>query len=946
MSKYINKEMLLKDFLNTSNYLYIADLYKKFCDGVDLCDDWNEFFTALEPEELSLLSQASSASWQTKSALVPPTKVKEKIDEVSNKHPHDNNLQSKVINLIEAYRNYGHLAVQLDPLGLQDNKFPKELNYQTYKITDEEFEKGSFYGDFCQKNNLTIKELFKHLVQTYGGRVGIEFCHMENMTERDWLRDRFEKNAGNIHLTTMEQQEILQGIKDVDMLEKFLHTKFPGAKRFSIEGAESTITAIEQIIKTSAHAGVKEAIFGMAHRGRLSILTKVMGKPYHALFSEFAGGTFIPDSLNLPGDVKYHLGSSSDIEVDGKKIHLTLTHNPSHLEAVSPVVLGRVRAKQKSFKDDCRSEVMAILLHGDAAFSGQGSVMETLALSNVEAYKVGGTIHVITNNQIGFTTNAKSGRSSRYCTDIAKMISAPVLHVSGDDPEAVAFAAKIAAEYRLHFQKDIFIDIVCYRKFGHNEGDEPMFTQPIMYKKIQKKIPVSEMYSQDLITKNVITAQYFEQSKQNFKNFLQSEFDKSKHYKPEEADWLQSEWKGFDSSLNDTNSIVKTAVSRKTVEKLSSYITQIPEDFNAHAKIKKIFQQRDEMLSGKHDLDWGMGETLAYATLLSDGFNIRITGQDVERGTFSHRHATIHDQLSNAKYTPLANLGELQKGDFEIHNSILSEFGVLGFEYGYSFSSPNTLVIWEAQFGDFANGAQVIIDQFIVSGKSKWMRMSGLVMLLPHGYEGQGPEHSSARLERFLQLCANDNITVANCTTPASFFHLLRRQMLRKVRNPLVVMTPKSFLRHKLAVSSLDDFVEKVTFEKLLPDTLVEKKIKRIIFCSGKVYYDLLEYRNQNEFKNVALVRLEQLYPFPKKEVQEELQRYHNIKDIVWCQEEHKNMGAWHYIRAHFEKAIAASKLEKQIIYIGRKKSASPAAGHVKLHQKELAEFISEAFKL
>jgi 2-oxoglutarate dehydrogenase E1 component len=934
------------NFSTTANYNYIADLYKKFCNGDALSDDWQEYFQNLTQEELSTLAQNPSASWQDKSALLSPFKAEQKDKVIPAKNQQGNILQSKAFNLIEAFRNYGHLAVELDPLKLQDNKFPKELDYQTYEITAEEFEQGIYNDKFCNTENLTIKELFKRLVKIYSGRVGIEFCHMENLTEREWLRNRFEQDAGEFQFPKKDKLEIYNGILQVDMLEKYLHTKFPGAKRFSIEGAESTITAIEQIIKTSTNGGIEEAIFGMAHRGRLSVLTKVMGKPYHALFSEFSGGTFIPDSLNLPGDVKYHLGSSSDVEINGKKIHITLTHNPSHLEAVSPVVLGRVRAKQNFFQDAKRQKVMAILLHGDAAFSGQGSVMETLALSNVEAYKVGGTVHVITNNQIGFTTNAQSGRSSRYCTDIAKMISAPILHVNGDDPEAVAYAANIASEYRLKFQKDIFIDIVCYRKFGHNEGDEPMFTQPIMYKKIQQMVPLSKLYGQQLVEKNIITAEQLEKSTQDFKDFLDSEFVKAKDYKPKEADWLRSEWQGFDSSLNEKNSTVKTGVALKTIKKFTAPLTSIPESFNAHSKIKRIYQQRQDMLSGKHELDWGMGETLAYATLLNDGYHVRITGQDVERGTFSHRHASIYDQQNNNKYTPLANLGELQKANFEIHNSILSEFGVLGFEYGYSFSSPKTLVIWEAQFGDFANSAQVIIDQFIVSGKAKWMRMSGLVMLLPHGYEGQGPEHSSARLERFLQLCANDNITVANCTTPASFFHLLRRQMLRKFRKPLVVMTPKSFLRHKLAVSKLEEFSEKFTFKNLLPDVLPMQKAKRIIFCSGKVYYDLLEYREEHKLDNVALIRLEQLYPFPKEEVKKQLQQYNNIQDIVWCQEEHKNMGAWHYIRAHFEKAVAAISLDKQITYIGRKKSASPAAGYVRLHQQELTEFISAAFKL
>ena len=933
----------------SQNALFIEELYNEYLKNPNSVDEsWRKYFSESEENKNDFKDFFSGPSWRKRCNKIIGYQEEVNIDVKKEKDSPSkiSDVSLKIAKLIDAFRSYGHMAVKLDPLGLTNKNLPKELDYRNYGIKEEELEQQVYVDGAFGQQEMLLKTLYQNLVNTYSGRFAIEFIQIDNYEEREWLRTTIESDAGVIVFDKMKKKKILNSLIEVEMFEEYLHTKFPGAKRFSIEGGEGSITAIEEVMEKSAENHVQEAVFGMAHRGRLSVLAKIMKKPYRAMFSEFKGSIFIPDDLNLPGDVKYHLSASVDVEINGKSMHLTLTPNPSHLELVNSVVSGRVRAKQDDIADNNRERVMGVLLHGDAAFSGQGSVMESLVLSNVKGYTVGGTIHIITNNQIGFTTNVSDGRSSRYCTDIAKMIGAPIFHVNGDDPESVAYVSSIASEYRIKFKKDVFIDVVCYRKYGHNEGDEPMFTQPKMYNVIHKHKTPSTIYAQKVLNSGDITQEEINEIKQKFKEFLNTEFELSDSYKAQKADWLQGVWKGFDAFLSDKNKDISTGVDKKELKSLADPLSNVPIDFHVNAKIDRVLKSRREMLEKEEGIDWGMGETLAYATLLKDGYNIRISGEDVERGTFSHRHAVVVDQESEAKYTPLQNLGEGQKANFEIHNSVLSELAVMGFEYGYSYSSPDTLVIWEAQYGDFANSAQMMIDQYISSGKDKWLRMSGLVLLLPHGYEGQGPEHTSARLERYLQLCANDNMTVANCTTPASIFHLLRRQMLRNYRCPLIIMTPKSLLRHKLAVSKLADFAESTHFKSIIEDDIRDfNKIEKLIFCSGKVYYDLFEEREGRNENKVALIRLEELYPYPKKEIIQQFGKYKNIRQIIWCQEEHKNMGAWQYIKPKFEEVLKEIGNKLEVKYVGRDESASPAAGYTKLHLEELNKFLKKAFE-
>jgi 2-oxoglutarate dehydrogenase E1 component len=937
-------------FLFAQNATFLEELYNKYLENHELVgDDWRDYFSQIKEDTKDFQCFFSGPSWiKRKDKIIGCNDGVKKLDKkqkTSYLSSNQNAMSLHVSELIHAFRVYGHRGAKLDPLGLQSSILPKELDYKNYEITENELQQTRYVNGIFGHENMVLSELYQQLMDSYSGNFGIEFFHMESLEEREWLRSKIESKHYDHNLGKAKKTKILLNLMKVEMFEKYLNTKFPGAKRFSIEGGENTITAIEEVIEKSVQHEVQEAIFGMAHRGRLSVLTKIIGKAYRAVFSEFKGGIFIPDDLNLPGDVKYHVGSSSNIVVGGKKIHLTLTPNPSHLELVNSVVSGRVRAKQDVIEDTKREKIIGVLLHGDAAFSAQGSVMESLALNHMAAYTIGGTIHIVINNQIGFTTNAKDGRSSRYCTDIAKMISAPIFHVNGDDAEAVLYVSGIAAEYRAKFKKDVFIDIVCYRKYGHNEGDEPMFTQPKMYNVIHNHKTPYTIYSEKLLQSGDITAEEIEKSSKKFKAFLDEEFELSKTYKTEKADWLHGIWKGFDAFLTDKNKHTATGVDKKDIKTLAKSLTDIPQEFKANSKIERLFESRRAMAETGEHIDWGMGEALAYATLLKEGYKVRLTGEDVERGTFSHRHAVIIDQENENRYTPLNNLGKNQKATFEIHNSILSELAVMGFEYGYSYSSPNSLVIWEAQFGDFANSAQMLIDQYVVSGKAKWLRMSSLVLLLPHGYEGQGPEHSSARLERYLQLCANNNITVANCTTPASMFHLLRRQMHRNYRKPLIVMTPKSLLRHKLSVSKLEEFLTGTYFKHLIEDDLKVDNIKKVLFCSGKVYYDLFEERARLKRKDVALIRLEQIYPYPKDEVLQQLKKYKNAKQLIWCQEEHKNMGAWSYVNTKFDEVSKEAKSKLKIEYVGRDESASPAAGYMKLHLAELSEFLNRVFE-
>ncbi|MFN3537652.1 MAG: 2-oxoglutarate dehydrogenase E1 component, partial [Brevundimonas sp.] len=752
---------------------------------------------------------------------------------------------------------------------------------------------------------------------------------------------------------------------EAETFERFLHKRFPGTKRFGLDGGEAMVPALEQVIKRGGAMGVDEIVLGMAHRGRLNVLAAVMGKPYEVIFHEFQGGSTLPSDIEGSGDVKYHMGASSDREFDGNKVHLSLTANPSHLEIVNPVVLGKARAKQsfdirEANKDRTvaaaildRTKVMPLLIHGDAAFAGQGVVAECFALMGLKGYRTGGTIHFIINNQIGFTTSPRNSRSSPYPSDVALMVQAPIFHVNGDDPEAVVFAAKIATEFRQTFNKDVVVDMFCYRRFGHNEGDDPTFTQPLMYSKIRAQPSTREIYSQRLIDEGVLTQADVDAEIEAFEQFLDKQFEAGKTYKASKADWLDGQWKGLGLPEGDERR-GETGVPAEKLREYGHSLTTVPNDVDIHKTLKRVMDGRRQMIESGENIDWATAESLAFAGLLDEGFPVRLSGQDSMRGTFSQRHSGVIDQTTEDRYVPLNNLRDGQ-AQFEVIDSALSEEAVLGFEYGYALSDPNTLVLWEAQFGDFVNGAQVVIDQFITSGERKWLRMCGLTMLLPHGYEGQGPEHSSARLERFLQACAEDNIQVANCTTPANYFHILRRQMHRPFRKPLIIMTPKSLLRHKKAVSSLHELAEGSTFHRVLHDDAqtrpemagvkikADKDIRRVVLCSGKVYYDLLEAREKAGVNDIYLMRLEQFYPWPMKSLMTELARFPNA-DLVWCQEEPKNMGGWTFVDPWLE--LTLDKLDikaKRARYVGRPASASTAAGLMSRHLKELETFLSEA---
>lgn len=935
--------------LKSNDYLYnnvfVEELFVKYKQDPNSVDpEWARFFASYSDDADNIARDIRGASWKPnitnkivgaieKEAL--PKKEKPKSmdqDQLS--------LSIKVARLIDAYMTYGHIKINYDPLNLASVTLPCELDLSEFSQNDLN-KTVNLQGEFGL-NEAKVSDVINLLDKIYASRIGVEFMYLDNYKERKWFKERFEQLASNISNTAEERKKALKDLTSVDIFEGFLHTRFPGAKRFSVEGTESVIPAVEIIISLSVSLyGIKEVVMGMAHRGRLSTLTKVMQKPYASMFSEFKGELAYPEGMDIPGDVKYHLGYSNDININGKKAHLSLTPNPSHLEVVNSVVLGRVRAKQDIALDQKRTETLGLLLHGDAAFAGQGSVYEALSLSQLEGYKTGGTLHIVINNQIGFTTLPKDARSSRYSTDVAKAISSPVIHVNAEDMDAVIVACKIAAEYRALFQRDIVIDLIGYRKYGHNEGDEPMFTQPVMYSKIKVQELSSQKYLRLLIGEGVITSKEYEQYVSDYKSLLEKEFELSQTYKPKSADWLTGRWKNVQET---DHSNPKTGVDKKELLSLIEKITSVPKEFALNPKVERLLHQRKQTVTEGHDIDWGTGEALAFASLLDEDYGIRITGQDAKRGTFSHRHAVLFDQNTNQEYIPLNNIKSKQQL-LEVHNSNLSEFAVLGFEYGYSFSEPHKLVIWEAQFGDFANGAQVIIDQYISSGEAKWLRMNGLVLLLPHGYEGQGPEHSSARLERYLQLCAMNNMRVVNCTTPASFFHALRKQLHSKTRKPLIVMSPKSLLRHKLAVSNIEEFAKGTEFRPVIEeqDKIDVSKAKKLILCSGKVYYDLYEERNNRKASDIAIVRLEQLYPFPEKEVKEQIAKYKEA-EVIWCQEEHQNMGAYSFAAPYIKKIMKEIVKGKHLKYIGRKESASPAVGYMKLHNVELNELMKEVF--
>tara|TARA_Y100000590_G_scaffold307280_1_gene346881 strand:+ start:6158 stop:9061 length:2904 start_codon:yes stop_codon:yes gene_type:complete len=949
-------------FLQGSNSPFIEELYLKYLENPkSIPHSWAEFFEGLGEDQEAIEKEILGPSWapkkrnNIKNNNIQKNFLKEEKTEINGSFTSQDSYEKekrqsvKAIAMIRAYRIRGHLIANLDPLGLMERKYLQELHPSDYGFKKEDYNKKIFLHSYMDRGYSTINQIIPFLKKIYCSTIGVEYMHIADRDEKKWFRERMEREENQIKFTHSGKKFILQKLIQAEGFEKFLAVKFVGTKRFGLDGAESLIPALEQIIKRGGQLGVKEVKIGMPHRGRLNVLANLLQKSYKRIFNEFAG-EFSSSPTDSTGDVKYHLGASSNREFDGNLVHISLTDNPSHLEAVNPVVLGQTRAKQFFHKDKKRQKVVPVLLHGDAAFAGQGVVAECFAMSGLPGHNTGGTIHIIVNNQIGFTTNPRFARSSPYPSDLAKMVEAPILHCNGDDPEAVVHCARIAIEFRQKYNKDVVIDMICYRRFGHNEGDEPSFTQPLMYQKIKKHPTTLNVYGNKLVDEGTISKEEFDKKKKDFKNLLDEQFKTAKNYKPK-LEWYEGVWSRFKPEKGKDRRGI-TGVSIEKIRKIGEQITYIPEKFVAHPTIKKIFENKKKMFQSGKGFDWATAEQLAFATLLDEGYPVRLAGQDSGRGTFSQRHSVLRDQTNNKYYTPLNNISTKQKR-FEVIDSLLSEFAVLGFEHGYAISEPTTLVVWEAQFGDFANGAQVVIDQFIASGERKWSRASGLVMLLPHGYEGQGPEHSSARLERFLQLCAQENIQVMNCTTPANYFHALRRQMHREFRKPLIIMTPKSLLRNKRCVSNIEDFTKKNTFHRVLLDhaeeedsNLIElkkdKKIKKVVMCSGKIYFDLLEAREKIKNDKVFLLRVEQLYPFPVKSLAQDLKRFKKNAKFYWCQEEPQNMGAWNTARNYIEwtlNHIDAS--DKEVRYIGRKPAASPATGYIKRHidqQKQIVE--------
>jgi 2-oxoglutarate dehydrogenase E1 component len=864
----------------------------------------------------------------------------------------------RAIMMIRAYRMRGHLKANLDPLGIAVTAGDaSELDPASYGFGDADFDRPIFLDYVLGLETATLREILSLLRRTYCGSVGVQYMHISDPAEKAWLQRRIEGRDKEISFTPEGKIAILKKLIESEGFERFLAKRFPGTKRFGLDGGESAVPALEQIIKRGGALGVRDLVLGMPHRGRLNILAAVMAKPYRAIFHEFQGGSSTPSDIEGSGDVKYHLGASSDRAFDNNNVHLSLTANPSHLEIVNPVVLGKARAKQASDLRENptagRGHVLPLLMHGDAAFAGQGVVAECFNLMGIKGYRTGGAIHFIVNNQIGFTTNPRYSRTSPYPSDSALMVEAPIFHVNGDDPEAVTFAAKVATEYRQKFSKDVVIDMFCYRRFGHNEGDDPTMTQPLMYRLIKDHPSTREIYARRLVEEGAATQAEVDAWVAEFETFLQAEFEAGKTWHAEKADWLDGKWAGMALPKGE-DLRGETAVPLQRLRDLGQAFTSLPQDLDAHKTVRRVIDNRHAAITSGENIDWATAEHLAFASLLDQGIPVRLSGQDSVRGTFVQRHCDIIDQTTERHYQPLSNLRPGQ-AHFEVLDSALSEEAVLGFEYGFSLADPNTLTLWEAQFGDFANGAQVVIDQFIASGERKWLRMSGLTLLLPHGYEGQGPEHSSARLERYLQLCAEDNLQVANCTTPANYFHILRRQMLREFRKPLVMMTPKSLLRHKKAVSNLSEMAEGSSFHRVLWDdaerganTTIRLKpddqIRRVVLCSGKVYYDLLDEREKLGVDDVYLLRLEQFYPWPMKSLSHELARF-KTAELVWCQEEPKNMGGWTFVDPWLELTLAKLKVSAtRARYVGRPASASTAAGLMSRHMRELATFLAAAF--
>ncbi|MGC9370463.1 MAG: 2-oxoglutarate dehydrogenase E1 component [Paracoccaceae bacterium] len=979
-----NDQFHASSFLQGANAEYVEQLYARYANDPSTVDEaWQEFFRALGDTEVDVKKEASGPSWartdwppqpadEVTAALTgewpaaAPAEAKgaeqkirakaaEKGVPVSEEQVKRAVLDSiRALMLIRAYRIRGHLVADLDPLGLRNETLHPELDPRSYGFTEADMDRPIFIDNVLGLQFASMREILDIVKRTYCGTFALQYMHISDPEQSAWLKERIEGFGKEIKFTREGRRAILNKLVEAEGFEKFLHVKYMGTKRFGLDGGEALIPAMEQIIKRGGALGVKEIVIGMPHRGRLSVLANVMGKPYRAIFNEFQGGSFKPEDVDGSGDVKYHLGASSDREFDNNKVHLSLTANPSHLEAVNPVVLGKARAKQAQDNDPTRHSVIPVLLHGDAAFAGQGVVAECFGMSGLVGHRTGGTIHIVVNNQIGFTTAPHFSRSSPYPTDLALMVEAPIFHVNGDDPEAVVHAAKVATEFRQKFHKDVVIDMFCYRRFGHNEGDEPMFTNPLMYKRIKKHKTTLQIYTDRLVADGLIPEGEIEDMKAAFQAHLNEEFEAGKDYKPNKADWLDGRW----SHLNREGEEYQrgeTAIKPETLAEVGAALTRVPEGFPVHKTVSRLLDTKKQMFDTGKGFDWATAEALAFGSLLTEGYPVRLAGQDSTRGTFSQRHSALINQDTEERYYPLNHIREGQ-ARYEVIDSMLSEYAVLGFEYGYSLAEPNALVMWEAQFGDFANGAQIMFDQFISSGERKWLRMSGLVMLLPHGFEGQGPEHSSARLERFLQMCAEDNWIVANCSTPANYFHILRRQLHRSFRKPLVLMTPKSLLRHKLCISKAEEFTTGSSFHRVLWDDaemgnsdtklVADDKIKRVVLCSGKVYFDLLEERDARGIDDVYLLRLEQFYPFPAMSLVKELERFKQA-EMIWCQEEPKNQGGWSFIEPNLEWALTRiGAAHQRPRYVGRAASASPATGLASNHKAQQEALVNEALTI
>ena len=966
-SSQINEIFDKTSFLHGVNTAYIEEMFEKFqTDPNNVPTDWKEFFLGITH---NIKNQNSlKASWsQEKEIEFSNEDLVSAVDGNWSREVHSRSIEIDnrdflteeeiknqtldsigALRLIRAFRVNGHLIAKLDPLNLKEVRQHPELDYRNYGFSDEDLNKSIFVDGSLGLHSANLSEIIKILSETYSGSIGVEFVHIQDPDQKQWVQERIEEVRNKTHFTDKGKKGIYRRLLEAEMFEKFLDKKYLGTKRFGLVGSEAAIPGIEQIIKQSCLSGIEDIYIGTAHRGRLTLLSSVMEVPLRSIMAKFQGGGEDPNEVLGSGDVKYHLGISSDREFEGKKIHLSLTPNPSHLESVDPVVIGKVRAEQTMLKDKTNDRVIGLLIHGDAAMAGQGVVAETFAMSQLRGFRTGGTIHFVINNQIGFTTVPHYGRSAPYCTEIAKIIQAPIFHVNGDDVESVVHVCRLAVEFRNKFKTDVVIDMFCYRRSGHNEMDLPEFTQPLMYQKIKEHKTTLKIYEEKLRAENILNDSEVKKEEEEYKKILDDEFALSNSYKSNKADWLEGSWKGLSTASFDARR-GQTSVSIEDINKIAQEIHRIPENFNAHKRIKKIYEDRLNSVANNTGIDWATAESLAFATLLNEGFGVRLSGQDSGRGTFSQRHAVLYDQVNEKRFVPFRHFREKQ-GFFEVIDSFLSEYGVLGFEYGYSQVDPRTLVLWEGQFGDFANNAQTIIDQFITTGERKWLRMSGLTLLLPHGHEGQGSEHSSARLERFLQMCAEDNIQVVNCTSPANYFHVLRRQLHRDFRKPLIIMTPKSTLRHKKNVSPVEQFINGSTFHRVLREEISsqeEKKINRVLLCSGKIYFELQDEIEKLKKENIIILRIDQLYPFPYDVLKDEFKRFPGA-EIFWVQEEPSNMGAFRFAKYRIESVLSSLGRNEELLFIGRKASASPATGILERHienQKNILRLAIEADK-